>query len=181
VQWLRDGLGLFESAAEVEALARSVQDSGDVVFVPSLTGLGAPHWNPEARGVIHGLTRGTTKAHIARAALEGIAFQNYDILVAMQKDLASPLTSLKVDGGACANNLLMQFQADMLGCPIVRPEMTDTTALGSALMAGLAVGIFTDLESIRATWQQDRRFEPAMEDEARRDHLLRWQRGLERV
>jgi glycerol kinase len=181
VQWLRDGLELFESAAEVEALARSVEDSGDVVFVPSLTGLGAPHWNPEARGVIHGLTRGTTKAHIARAALEGIAFQNYDILVAMQSDLDSPLTSLKVDGGACANNLLMQFQADLLDCPIVRPVMTDTTALGSALMAGLAVGIFTDLEGIRETWQQDRRFEPRMEDEARGAHLERWRRGLDRV
>ena len=181
VQWLRDGLGLFESSAEVEALALSVEDSGDVVFVPSLTGLGAPHWNPEARGVIHGLTRGTTRAHIARAALEGIAFQNFDILGAMERDLSKPLTTLKVDGGASANNLLMQFQADLLGCPIVRPVMTDTTALGSALMAGLAVGIFADLEAIRAHWQQDRRFDPAMADETRDGHLARWRRGLKRV
>lgn len=181
VQWLRDGLGLISDSSQIEALAASVEDSGEVVFVPSLTGLGAPHWNPEARGVIYGLTRGTTRGHIARAALEGIAFQNYDILVAMQRDLDAPLTALKVDGGASNNNLLMQFQADLLGCPIVRPEMTDTTALGSALMAGLAVGLFDDLEAIRATWQADARFEPSMTDPARDAHLARWRQGLARV
>ena len=181
VQWLRDGLELFASAPEVEALAASVPDSGGVVFVPALTGLGAPHWNPDARGVIHGLTRGTTRGHVARAALEGIAFQNVDILTAMESDLGHPLTTLKVDGGACANNLLMQFQADTLGVPIVRPVMTDTTALGSALLAGLAVGVFSDLDAIRATWQADRAFTPQMADDERAAHMARWRRGLARV
>ena len=181
VQWLRDGLGIVEEASAIEALAASVEDSGGVVFVPALTGLGAPHWDPEARGVIHGLTRGTTRAHIARAALEGIAFQNADILDAMQRDLGQTLTTLKVDGGASANNLLMQFQADLLRCPIVRPEMTDTTALGSALLAGLAAGIFDDLEAIRASWRQDRRFDPKMGEDEIEAHQARWRRGLARV
>ncbi len=181
VQWLRDGLELFSSAPEVEELARSVEDSGGVVFVPALTGLGAPHWNPDARGVIYGLTRGTTRGHVARAALEGIAFQNVDILTAMESDLGHPLTTLKVDGGACANNLLMQFQADTLGVPIVRPVMTDTTALGSALMAGLAVGMFSDLDAIRATWRADREFTPSMSSADRAEHMARWQGGLARV
>jgi glycerol kinase len=181
VQWLRDGLEMISSAPEIEALAGSVDDSGGVVFVPALTGLGAPHWNPEARGVIYGLTRGTTRGHIARAALEGIAFQNVDILTAMESDLGHPLTTLKVDGGACANNLLMQFQADVLGVPIVRPVMTDTTALGSALMAGLAVGVFSDLDAIKDTWQSDREFTPDMSDQDRAAHMARWQRGIARV
>lgn len=181
VQWLRDGLGLIKDAKDIEALAASVEDSGEVVFVPALAGLGAPHWDPNARGVIHGFTRGTTAAHIARATLEGIAFQNTDILLAMQSDLGEPLKTLKVDGGASNNNLLMQFQADVLDCPIVRPVMTDTTALGSALMAGLAVGVFDNLDDIRAHWQADASFEPAMDDAARDAHLTRWRRGLSRV
>lgn len=181
VQWLRDGLGLIKDAKDIETLAASVEDSGEVVFVPALAGLGAPHWDPNARGVIHGLTRGTTAAHIARATLEGIAFQNTDILLAMQSDLGEPLKALKVDGGASNNNLLMQFQADVLDCPIVRPVMTDTTALGSALMAGLAVGIFDNLDDIRAHWQADASFNPDMDDAARDAHLTRWRRGLSRV
>ncbi len=181
VQWLRDGLGLIKDSSQIEALAAQVEDSGEVVFVPALTGLGAPHWDPGARGVIHGLTRGTTAAHIARATLEGIAFQNADVLSAMQQDLGESLSGLKVDGGASNNNLLMQFQADILGCPIVRPEMTDTTALGSALMAGLAVGIYSGLDDIRSHWKADKHFAPAMDDAARQGHLERWRRGLARV
>jgi glycerol kinase len=178
---LRDGLNLIDSAGEIEALARTVEDSGDVVFVPALTGLGAPHWDPNARGVIHGLTRGTNRGHIARAALEGIAFQNVDVLRAMEADLGRPLTTLKVDGGASVNNLLMQFQSDMLGVSIVRPRMTDTTALGSALFAGLTVGIFSDLDAIRESWRADAQFAPTMSDEARDAHMARWRRGLARV
>ncbi|MBH25462.1 MAG: glycerol kinase [Myxococcales bacterium] len=181
VQWLRDGLGLINSSADIEHLAGQVEDSGGVVFVPALTGLGAPHWNPDARGVIHGITRGTTRAHIARATLEGIAFQNVDILKAMEQDLGRSLEVLKVDGGASANGMLMQFQADTLGCPIIRPEMTDTTALGSALLAGLAVGIFSDLGEIREAWKEDARFDPVMGDAEREAHLARWSSGLSRV
>ncbi len=181
VQWLRDGLGLIESSPEVEALAASVKDSDGVVFVPALTGLGAPHWDPEARGVIWGLTRGSTKAHIARATLEGIAFQNAEILTAMQKDLGQKLGALKVDGGASANNLLMAFQADLLNCKIVRPAMLETTALGAALLAGLGAGLYTDLDDIRATWKAERTFQPDMDEATREGHLARWQEGLKRV
>lgn len=181
VQWLRDGLEFFSSAAEVERLAESVPDSGGVVFVPALTGLGAPHWNPDARGVIWGLTRGSTKAHIARAALEGIAFQNYDILEAMEQDLSEPMTALKVDGGACANNLLMQFQADLLNVPLVRPEVVETTALGAAMMAGIGAGFFAGVDDLRDVWRQDRRFEPTSDDDTRYRHLARWKEGLGRV
>ncbi len=181
VQWLRDGLGLISEASEIEALAETVDTSDGVVAVPSLSGLGAPHWDPGARGVIWGLTRGTTKAHIARAALEGIALQNVDILKAMEQDLGESLKVLRVDGGACANDLLMQMQSDFLSRTIVRPEMTDTTALGAALLAGLAVGIFDDLDQIRATWREDRRFESAMGEEAREVHLKRWKQGIARV
>jgi glycerol kinase len=152
-----------------------------VVFVPALTGLGAPHWDPDARGVIHGLTRGTTRGHLARATLEGIAFQNVDILRAMESDLGERLTSLKVDGGASANDLLMQFQSDTLDCPIVRPAMTDTTALGSGLLAGLAAGLFKDLDAIRSAWRAERRFEPSMSAQERDEHMARWRRGLARV
>ena len=181
VQWLRDGLGLIETAAEVEALAGQVHDSEGVYFVPALTGLGAPHWRPDARGALTGLTRGTTAAHVARATLEGIAFQNADILTAMQKDLGRPLSKLKVDGGACANNLLMQFQADLLGVELVRPAMVETTALGAACLAGLAVGVWSGLDDVRRAWREDRRFtrHRSTDDVARR--LAGWQRAVERA
>ncbi len=160
VQWLRDGLGLIGSAAEIETLARSVPDSGGVVFVPALTGLGAPHWRPDARGAFFGLTRGTTRAHLARAVLEGVAFQIADILRAMSDDLGAPLTELRVDGGACRNDLLMQTQADLLGTTLVRPTMIETTALGAAFLAGLATGVWRSTNDIRHAWKEDRRFEP---------------------
>jgi glycerol kinase len=181
VQWLRDGLGIIDSASEVEELARSVESNDGVVVVPSLSGLGAPHWDPDARGVIWGMTRGTTRAHIARAALEGIALQNVDILSAMENDLGEELVSLKVDGGASANPLLMQMQADFLGREIVRPAVTETTALGAALLAGLAEGIFPDLEDIRESWRVDQRFSPDMGQEERGEHLALWKKGIERV
>lgn len=181
VQWLRDELRFFSSAAEVEALAASVPDSAGVVVVPAFAGLGAPHWNPEARGVIWGLTRGAGRAHIARAALEGIALQNRDILEAMESDLGEPLRILRVDGGAAANDLLMQYQADVLDVAISRPEMLETTALGAALFAGLGVGLFDSLEQIRATWREARRFVPTMARAERDAHLARWAEGLKRV
>ena len=181
VQWLRDGLQIIRHASEIEALAQTVPDSGGVVLVPSLAGLGAPHWQADARGVLWGMTRGTTRAHVARAALEAIAAQNVDILSAMEQDLGQPLKVLKVDGGASANALLMQLQADLLQRPITRPQMTDTTALGAALLAGLGVGLFKDLDAIRQAWQADAHFEPAM-DEATRERLLSlWREGLRRV
>ena len=181
VQWLRDGLGFFASAAEVEEMAASVDSTDGVVLVPAFTGLGAPHWNPEARGVIWGITRGTTRAHIARAALEGVAFQNRDILEAMENDLGERLRVLRVDGGAAANNLLMQFQADLLDVPISRPTLLETTALGAALLGGLGAGLFSDLQAVRDAWKEQRRFEPSMSDDARAEHLARWQAGLSRV
>jgi glycerol kinase len=158
VQWLRDGLGLLEDSADSERIAREVPDTGGVYFVPALTGLGAPYWRPEARGVITGLTRGTTRAHLVRATLEGIAFQNHALLVAMQGDLRRPLLTVKVDGGAAGNDLLMQFQADLLGVSLSRPAMLETTALGAAFLAGLAVSVWPDLAAIRASWEEDRRF-----------------------
>ena len=181
VQWLRDGLGIIDDAAEIEGLAREVESSDGVVAVPSLSGLGAPHWDPQARGVLWGMTRGTTKAHIARAALEGIALQNVDVLKAMEQDFGESMKILRVDGGASANELLMKMQADFLNREIVRPEITETTALGSALMAGLAVGVFDDLEEIRATWREDRRFESTMGKKRRSQHLELWNQGLSRV
>jgi glycerol kinase len=171
VQWLRDGLGLIASAAEVEALARSVPDSGGVTLVPAFAGLGAPHWRPEARGLITGLTRGTTKAHLARATLEGIALQNQDILSAMQDDSGRQLGVLKVDGGAAANDLLMQLQADVLGVAIARPAIIETTALGAAFLAGLGAGIWRSKQEILDTWREDRRFHPA-EDRTHASVLL---------
>ena len=174
VQWLRDGLGIIQKASDIEALARTVTDSGGVTFVPALTGLGAPHWRAEARGVICGLDRGVTRGHLARATLEGIALQNTDILKAMEADSGVTLTALKVDGGAAANNLLMQFQADILGVPIVRPRMLETTALGAGLLAGLATGVWSDKDEARAVWQAERRFEPSMADADRDAHLARW-------
>jgi glycerol kinase len=173
VQWLRDGLGLIQSAAEIQALAETVDDTGDVVFVPALAGLGAPHWRPEARGLIAGISRDTTKAHLARAVLEGIALQNRDILEAMRAD-AGALDVLKVDGGASANDLLMQFQADVLGLHCVRPEVLETTALGAAALAGLAVGVFAHPDEVKKVWRQDKSFNPAMGDAEKQKHLDKW-------
>lgn len=181
VQWLRDGLGVIRSATEVESLAGRVEDSDGVYFVPALTGLGAPHWRPDARGVIHGITRGTTAAHLARATLEGIAYQNLDILRAMQADLKKPLATLKVDGGAAANNLLMQFQADLLGVELVRPAMLETTALGAAFLAGLAVGVWPDLETVRQTWKEDARFTRQMAAEAVEKKVAGWAAAVMRT
>jgi glycerol kinase len=174
VQWLRDGLGFFSSSAEVEALARSVPDSGGVIVVPAFTGLGAPHWRPDARGTITGLTRGTTRAHIARATLEGIALQNVDILRAMERDSGRALTTLRVDGGAAANDLLMQFQSDVLGVEIARPALLETTALGAAFLAGLGTGVWRDQAQVAQTWREDRRFRPTGDRGAIEAHLARW-------
>lgn len=165
VQWLRDGLCCIKSSSEIEKLAASVPDSGGVFFVPALTGLAAPYWDQHARGTIIGITRGTTTAHIARAALDGIAFQTYDIARAMAKDMGAPLTELKVDGGASRNNLLMQYQANLLGIKVVIPKITETTALGAAYLAGLAVGFWRDLDEIKQQWQVERTFEPVPDNE----------------
>ncbi len=160
VQWLRDGLGVIETSGEIEGLARSVADSGGVVFVPALAGLGAPHWKPHARGLISGITRGTTAAHLARATLEGIALSCADLLTAMEADLGEKLTELRVDGGAAANGLLMQIQADLLQTTVVRPQVIETTALGAAILAGVGIGWFATLADAQASWREDRRFEP---------------------
>jgi len=181
IQWLRDGLNIIQTASEVEALAASVSDVGDTYLVPAFTGLGAPHWDGHARGTLIGMTRGTTKAHIARAALEAIALQVADVFEAMEKDAGFKLTELRVDGGASKNNLLMQIQADFLGVPIVRPKIVETTALGAAYLAGLAVGLWPNLESIAACWQQDRRFEPQWSDAQRATKRARWRQAIERA
>ncbi|MBT1074306.1 glycerol kinase GlpK [Geobacter grbiciae] len=181
VQWLRDGLGIIRSSGEVEALAASVPDSGGVCLVPAFTGLGAPHWDPYARGTIVGITRGTTAAHIARATLESIAFQSADLLTAMEADAGISLAELRVDGGATANGLLMQFQADLLGVPVVRPRISETTALGAAYLAGLAVGLWRDRQEIAGHWQVDRIFEPAMGREQAAELRGRWGRAVERA
>ena len=165
VQWLRDGLGFITSSSEIEDLASTVSDSGGVYFVPALTGLAAPYWDQYARGTIVGITRGTTRAHVARAALDGIAFQTYDIAQAMAKDMEAPLTELKVDGGASRNNLLMQYQSNLLGIKVVRPKITETTALGAAYLAGLAVGFWKDIDEIKNQWQVERSFEPLADSE----------------
>ncbi len=181
VQWLRDGLGLIRSAADVEALALSVPDNGGVYFVPAFAGLGAPHWDPFARGAIVGLTRGTTAGHIARAALESIAFQVADLLDAMAADCGIPATELRVDGGAAANNTLMQIQANLLGVPVVRPAVTETTALGAAYLAGLGVGFWRSSSELVGQWQVDRRFEPASSPAASRALRQRWSAAVERA
>ncbi len=160
VQWLRDGLGIIKSSSEIEELAMTVTDNGGVYFVPALTGLGAPYWDQYAKGTICGLTRGTTAAHIARAALEGIAFETMDIVKAMEKDSGIELSELKVDGGASRNNLMMQFQADILGTKVIRPQITETTALGACYLAGLAVGYWDSLEDIKRQWAAERTFKP---------------------
>jgi glycerol kinase len=175
VQWLRDGLGLIKTAADIETLAQNVADSAGVIFVPALTGLGAPHWNSAARGLISGITRGTTAAHLARATLEGIALQIVDLVQAMDEDRGMPLAVFKVDGGAAANNLLMQLQADLLNVAVIRPRTIETTALGAAMLAGLAVNIWPDMSQLQACWQEERRFTPQMETQQRQDLIARWQ------
>ena len=181
VQWLRDGLGIIKSSSEVEALAAQVADPEGVYLVPAFAGLGAPHWDQYARGLVAGVTRGTTAAHIARAALEGIAFQVADVLRAMEADAGIKLKELRVDGGASANNLLMQFQSSLLGVPVIRPKVTETTALGAAYLAGLAVGYWRDQKQIAAQWQVDRRFTPAMKSTQRKQLERGWQKALERA
>ncbi len=181
VQWLRDGLGMFRSSAEVEPLAASVADSDGVYFVPAFTGLGSPHWDPYARGTLIGLTRGTTRAHVARAALDGIAYQVADVLTAMQADAGIPVTELRVDGGAAANDLLMQFQADLLGVPVVRPRQLEATAQGAAYLAGLAVGYWQDDAEINSLWKADRVFEPSMDEDRRAAFLTGWAKALGRA
>jgi glycerol kinase len=181
IQWLRDGLNIISSAAEVEALAASVPDVADTYLVPAFTGLGAPIWDGNARGTLIGMTRGTTKAHIARAALEAIALQVADVFDAMAKDSGIALAELRVDGGASKNDLLMQMQADFLGVPVVRPNVTETTALGAAYLAGLAVGLWSSTKDIATQWSIDRRFEPAMAAAARQAKLARWHQALERA
>jgi glycerol kinase len=181
VQWLRDGLGIIRTAADVEALAASVPDTAGVHLVPAFTGLGAPWWDPDARGAIFGLTRGATAAHLARAALESIALQSADLLQAMQHDAHAPLTELRVDGGASANDLLMQFQADLLGVPVVRPHVLETTALGAANLAGLATGFWRDEADIARHWQVDRRFEPAMSRDEAAARMAAWHEAVARV
>jgi glycerol kinase len=181
VQWLRDGLQLIRNASEIEALAASVPDNGGVYLVPAFAGLGAPHWDPFARGTITGITRGTTGGHFARAALESIAFQVADLLDAMRADSNIALKELRVDGGAAANNLLLQIQADLLGVPVVRPAVTETTALGAAYLAGLGVGFWASVDEISGQWQVDRRFEPATRPDAVRALRARWSAAVERA
>ena len=181
VQWLRDGLGIIEHSADVEALAASVPDSGGVLLVPAFTGLGSPHWDAYARGTMVGLSRGTTRGHIARAALEAIAFQSAELLLAMQRDAHHPLVELRVDGGATVNNLLMQFQANLLGVPVVRPRITETTALGAAYLAGLATGFWSSEAELSARWQVDRSFEPAISRDQAGELMHQWSRAVERA
>ncbi|MCP5216694.1 MAG: glycerol kinase GlpK [Burkholderiaceae bacterium] len=181
VQWLRDGLGIIDSAAAIEPLAASVPDTGDVFLVPAFAGLGAPDWDGRARGTLVGLTRGSTRAHIARAALEAIALQSADLFGAMVRDAGIQLTELRVDGGASRNDLLMQMQADLAGVPVVRPRVTETTALGAAYLAGLATGVWSGGGEIAAQWAVDRRFEPQLSEPARRQRVARWREAVARA
>jgi len=181
IQWLRDGLQIIESSPQVEHLASEVPDTGDVYLVPAFTGLGAPHWDAHARGTLIGMTRGTGRAHIARAALEAIALQVVDVLSAIERDAGMKLTILRADGGAAANNLLMQMQADLLGIPVARPKVTETTALGAAYLAGLATGLWSDVKDIEQRWQLDRCFEPTWKDEDRQTKIDRWHQAVERA
>ena len=181
VQWIRDGLGLIRSSSEIEALAMQVGDNGGVYFVPSLTGLGAPYWDQYAKGCIYGITRGTTAAHIARAALEGIAFQTMDIVRAMEKDSGIRLTELKVDGGASMNNLMMQFQANILGTKVIRPAVTETTALGACYLAGLAVGFWEDIYSIKKQWRAEKSFSPELTEEKKLELQEAWADAVSRA
>ncbi len=185
VQWLRDGLHAIKASGEVQQLAESVPDSGGVMFVPAFTGLGAPYWNADARGAIVGLTRGTTVAHIARAALESIAFQSAALLQAMSRDAVNaggqPVAELRVDGGACVNNLLMQIQADLLGIPVVRPKVIETTALGAAYLAGLSCGVYGNLEALSAQWQVDRTFRPTMSRDRAQELMAQWDHAVRKT
>jgi glycerol kinase len=180
VQWLRDGLAIIERSSDVEQLARQVEDSGGVIFVPAFTGLGAPYWDPDARGTIVGITRGTTRAHLARAALEAMAYQTAEVIGAMERDAGITLSELRVDGGASANDLAMQFQADMLGVPVVRPACIETTALGAAYLAGLQAGFWPDIETVARQWREDARFAPSISAGRRTEELARWKRAVER-
>jgi glycerol kinase len=181
VQWLRDGLKLVRTAADVEALAATVPNNGGVYFVPAFAGLGAPHWDAYARGAIFGLTRGATGGHIARAALESIALQSADLLAAMEKDSGIKLAELRVDGGAAANNMLMQVQADVLGVSVVRPKVIETTALGAGYLAGLAVGYWKDVADVATNWKVDRRFEPAMPRDQVAELRANWDKAVART
>ena len=181
VQWLRDGLKVIKRAPDIEALAQSVKDTGDVVFVPALAGLGAPHWRPEARGLFAGMDRSTTVAHLARAVLEGIALQIRDLADAMRHDSGKEIPAFKVDGGAAANNLLMQYQADVLNAPVVRPRNLETTSLGAAFLGGLGAGVWQSPEAIRGAWKAERTFKPKMKPEVRERHLAKWKRAVERA
>jgi glycerol kinase len=180
IGWLRDGLGIIEASSEVEALANSVPDNGDVYFVPALVGLGAPHWDSNARGTIVGLSRGTTAAHIARAALEAMAFQTRDLIAAMQADSGVPLSQLKVDGGASVNDTLMQFQADQLGVRVQRPVVAETTALGAAYLAGLAVGYWSDTSDVARNWALEKEFTPGDSREEYDRQYGRWRQAVAR-
>ena len=179
VQWLRDGLGVIEKAAETEELAASLESNDDVYFVPALTGLGSPHWDPYARGTIVGLTRGTGRAHLARAALEAIAYQTVDAVRAQEDAAGEAIPALKADGGAVANAWLMQFQADVLGVPVIVPEVPETTALGAAYLAGIATGLW-DLEGVREMWREQATYEPAMSADERESLIARWRQAVER-
>lgn len=181
VQWLRDGLKIIRSSSDVQQLAASVKDTEGVVVVPAYAGLGAPHWNPHARGTIFGITRGTTDAHIARATLESIAFQTYDVLKAMEADAGLPIAELRVDGGATVNDLMMQFQSDILGVQVLRPEVIETTALGAAYLAGLSVGFWKSIEEISSQWKVSGRFKPDMDEQVKKSKLQLWQRAIHAV
>jgi glycerol kinase len=181
IQWLRDGIGILDNAKESENLATSLPDNDGVYFVPALAGLGAPHWDQDARGAFFGITRGTTVAHMTRAALEAIAYQVHDVLKAMEKDSGKPTQELRVDGGATANNFLMQFQADLLACEIKRPEIIETTAIGAAFLAGLAVGFWQSQEEIQSLWTADRSFTPSMEEKHREKLIHFWQKAVSRA
>ncbi len=181
IQWLRDGLQIISSAPESEALSASVEDNGGVYFVPALTGLGAPYWDQYARGAIFGITRGTTKAHIAKAAIQGIAFQVDDLIKSMESDINGEIKELRVDGGACANNVLMQFQSDLIENNVIRPKVLETTSLGAAYLAGLAVGYWKDIEEIKVQWKEDREFKPEMEADKRADLIKFWKKAVKRT
>ena len=180
VQWLRDGLGIIETSADIEALAATVPDTGDVYLVPAFAGLGAPQWDAAARGTIVGLTRGSNRAHLARAALESIAFQTADLIEAMRQDCEQTLSELRVDGGAARNDLMLQFQADLLGVPVLRPTITETTAFGAAALAGLGVGLWQSEAELASLWQLDRRFEPRMRPAAAAARRARWSQAVAR-
>ena len=178
VQWLRDGLGIIKTSSDVEKLATSVKDNGGVYFVPAFAGLGAPYWNQFARGTMLGITRGTTAAHIARASIESIALQTMDVLHAMNADASLPIKELRVDGGATANDLLMQYQSDVLDCTVIRPKITETTALGAAYLAGLAIGFWKDTNEIENYWEAEKKFEPMMKDEERQKEIYQWKKAI---